>query len=291
MGKIRQARDPRIGWHPAVVKALKLDLEPFSDALEFYTEFPLTTEPLRIDLVVIKKTKDAVIEKNIAAIFRTHNLIEYKSPGDYVSVEDFYKVYAYACLYLCIKKLEVTDLSVSFVESRRPRKLLAHLRQVRGYRVEEKSPGVYIVKGDIFAIQIINSGALPGAENFWLKGLAEGLGSEAVGVMLKEGRKRPKSPEMEAYLAAVFRANQQTFLEVLKMRKGAMTLDDAFVELGFTARWEAWGEKKGEIKGKKEGKLEVAQNMIARGWSQKEVSETTGLDIKTVRGLCRTTRK
>jgi hypothetical protein len=86
-------------WHPAFVEALRLELEQYEDALEFYPEFQLTTGPLRIDVVIIKKLKDLVIKKNIAAIFKTGNLVEFKSPGDYVAVENFYKVYGYACLY------------------------------------------------------------------------------------------------------------------------------------------------------------------------------------------------
>ena len=60
----------RIPWHSAFVEALQLELEAYQDALEFFPEYQLTAEPLRIDCVVIKKAKDAVITKNIAAIFR-----------------------------------------------------------------------------------------------------------------------------------------------------------------------------------------------------------------------------
>ena len=42
----------------------------------------------------IKKNVDEPIEKNIGRIFRKHNIVEYKSPTDYLSVDDFYKVYA-----------------------------------------------------------------------------------------------------------------------------------------------------------------------------------------------------
>jgi hypothetical protein len=52
-------------------------------------------EPLEIDVLVIKKLKDIVINKNIAAIFKTHNITEYKSPDSYVSIHDFNKVYGY----------------------------------------------------------------------------------------------------------------------------------------------------------------------------------------------------
>jgi transposase len=66
-----------IPWHPAFVQAIKLELEPYWDALEFIPEYPLTAEPLEIDVVIIKKAPDLVIEKNIARIFRKINILEY----------------------------------------------------------------------------------------------------------------------------------------------------------------------------------------------------------------------
>jgi hypothetical protein len=90
----------------------------------------------------IKKAKDAVIKKNIAVIFREWNLLEYKNPGDYVSVADFYKVYGYACLYTSFKRVPITGLTVSFIESRYPQKLLEHLKNERGYTVVETGGGI-----------------------------------------------------------------------------------------------------------------------------------------------------
>jgi len=146
-----------IHWHPAFIEAIKLELSDYRDSLEFFSELPLTTEPLRIDCIVIKKTKGLVITKNIASVFREVNILEYKSPDDYVSIADFYKVYGYACLYASLKKVPITNLTVSFIESRFPKKLFKHLREIRGYVVEKNGPGIYIVKGDILPIQIINS--------------------------------------------------------------------------------------------------------------------------------------
>jgi hypothetical protein len=122
-------RGPRIAWHPAFVQAFRLELEQYQDILEFIPEFQLTSEPLRIDLVIIRKLRDIPIEKNIAAIFRSENLVEYKSPGDHVSVADFYKAYGCACLYASLKGAPVTDITLTFVESREPRKLLKHFRE------------------------------------------------------------------------------------------------------------------------------------------------------------------
>ena len=133
----------------------KLELKQYKDALQFISEYQLTTEPLRIDALIIKKAADVIIEKKIAAIFRRDNIVEYKSPADYVSVGDFYKIYGYACLYASLNKVDITDLTLTFVESRHPRELIAHLKEKREYRVEEKSPGIYTITGDIQATRFM----------------------------------------------------------------------------------------------------------------------------------------
>jgi hypothetical protein len=58
---------------------------------------------------------------------------------------------------------------LSFIESRYPQKLLGHLKNVRGFAVEETGPGIYTVSGDILPIQVIDSSRLPTEENLWLK--------------------------------------------------------------------------------------------------------------------------
>ena len=136
-----------IQWHPAFVEAIQMELDVYSDSLEFIPEFQLTTGPLRIDCVIIKKAKNVVIEKNIATIFREVNLLEYKSPDDHASLEDFYKVYAYACLYAYLEQVSITDMTVSLIVSHFPKNLFVHLKYDRGYTIEENISGIYTVKG------------------------------------------------------------------------------------------------------------------------------------------------
>ncbi|MCL2214584.1 MAG: hypothetical protein FWC06_05170, partial [Treponema sp.] len=83
----------KLNWHPAFLQAIQHELYDYLDSLEFKYEYQLTTEPLRIDLLIIKKPKDLAIEKNIGKIFRSDNILEYKSPDDYLSIKDFLKVY------------------------------------------------------------------------------------------------------------------------------------------------------------------------------------------------------
>ncbi|MDR1351962.1 MAG: hypothetical protein LBK05_01670 [Treponema sp.] len=245
MASEKNRRRPHIAWHPAFVQAFRLELEQYQDILEFIPEFQLTSEPLRIDLVVIRKLKNIPIKKNIAAIFRSENLVEYKSPGDHVSVADFYKAYGCACLYASLNAVPVTELTLTFVESREPRKLLKHFREERGYRVEGRDGGIYRVEEDIIPIQVIDSRGLSAGENLWLRGLSGGLEIGLAMDILKEGRERIKKAPLEAYMQVVLNANAGIFLEAGKMGNGSLTFDDVLVELGYTARWEEKGLEKG----------------------------------------------
>jgi hypothetical protein len=87
----RNADGERINWHQAFYGALHLELDEYRSCLEFETEHQLTAEPLRIDVLIIKKKPEIIIRKNIGVIFRQDNVIEFKIPDDYISVDDFYK--------------------------------------------------------------------------------------------------------------------------------------------------------------------------------------------------------
>jgi hypothetical protein len=277
----QQLNAARLAWHPAFVQAIKLELEQYGDKLEFKPEFPLTTEPLKIDIVVIKKAKDVVITKNIATIFREYNLVEYKNPTDYVSVRDFYHVYAYACLSASLEGVPITKITLTFVESRHPRRLLAHLKEVRGYTVEERSLGSYTVVGDILPIQIINSRKLSEEENIWFKDLDNQLDVERSNRILMEIERKGQPEQTGAYADVISRANVDKMEEVYQMGKSKRTLEQMLEEVGLTAKWEA----QGEAKGREQGRLEVAKNLIKIGLPLEQVAQATEIDLGTVKSL------
>ncbi|MDR1949634.1 MAG: hypothetical protein LBQ38_09590 [Spirochaetaceae bacterium] len=72
-----------------------------------------------------------------------------------------------------------------------------------------------------------------------------------------------------------------------------MSLDEVLESTGLTAKWEARGEARGkalgEILGKALGEqtkaLEIARNLLKRGWNVEETAETAALDIEKVRAL------
>ena len=274
-----------IAWHTAFVEAIMLELDDYRDSLEFHPEYQLTSEPLRIDCVVVKKAPGVAIRKNIAAIFREVNLLEYKSPDDYVSVEDFYKVYAYACLYASFEKTAIDSLTISFIESRRPEKLIEHLKGVRRYSVEENSPGIYTVMGDILPIQIIDSRKLSEEENLWLRDLRYKLAPQEIRRVFAEISRQGKTARVRAYLDVISRANTDNITEALNMSNAQLSFEEILEVTGWTAKLEARGKARGE----EHKAIDVAKNMINLGLPLETIISATMLDPEKVKELYEST--
>ncbi|MEW6609152.1 MAG: hypothetical protein AB1414_17200 [bacterium] len=93
-------------WHPYFSNVLKHLLEPKGFSVE--TEVEVGKMPLRIDIVVIKKGKDADV-KSLPLVFQSftdYNVIEYKSPGDRFTRNDFDQLFAYVLLFKIKKNIE-----------------------------------------------------------------------------------------------------------------------------------------------------------------------------------------
>ena len=112
-------KDKRLQWHPAFFAGLQIELRDEADKLTFEQEHYLSTKPLQIDILIIKKNTTDRIQKNIGRIFRKYNIVEYKSPDDYLSIDDFYKVYAYCCLYKSTgdnqNEKKANDITITFI--------------------------------------------------------------------------------------------------------------------------------------------------------------------------------
>jgi hypothetical protein len=256
-------------------------LVDYRDSLEFKYEYQLTSEPLRIDLIIIKKPKSLVIDKNIARIFRTDNLLEYKSPEDYLSVNDFLKVYAYANLYAAITPdADLSGITITFVGNRHPRKFLQYLTDVRSYKITETASGIYQVSGDYIPMQIIESKKLPGRENMWLKSLANDLKNDDAKTILEEAEKRGRETPMDAYWDVLLRANLKTFLEVRNMARAA-TFEEVLTEAGLIPEW----MERGREEGREQGREIIAQNLLRMGMSVEEIARATELPVEKVRSL------
>ena len=114
--------DEKIQWHPAFDAALCIELNEDLGILDIWNEYMLSKKPMQIDVLIIKKEAGKRIRKKIGHLFRKHNIIEYKSPEDYLSINDFYKVYGYTCFYQSDTKkvceIDPTELTITFVSEK-----------------------------------------------------------------------------------------------------------------------------------------------------------------------------
>ena len=128
-----------IQWHPAFYAEIQIELEEERENLIFENEHQLGTKPMEIDVLVIKKKRETPVSKNIGRIFRKYNIIEYKSPTDYMSINDFYKVCGYAFFYksdtVREDEIPVDQITISLVSRSYPRKLIQHLQKFWGWRM------------------------------------------------------------------------------------------------------------------------------------------------------------
>ena len=250
----------RTPWHPAVVQAIGNELEDCRKNLAIEAEYQLTTEPLRIDVLIIKKKRDITIKKNIAQIFRRCNIVEFKSPDDSATVAAYNKTHAYARLYASLNNINIDDLSVTVVATRYPRKLLTFLR--KQFVVHQKQPGIYLVDGEVYPTQVIVTTELLEKDNFWLANLRKDLTTEQLEQVLTVAVDKPNT---DAYIHAIINANREKLEELYMRRKKGVILteklDAAFTEK-YGAPWIDKGRAEGKVRWKAEGKAEAVITVL-----------------------------
>ncbi len=164
---------PNKQWHPVFVTALK---EALSDAgpgeIEIQAEVALSSKPLDVDVIVVKKKATARLRHPVADIFRQYNLFEYKSPRDYLEPNDYDKGLALALLYKVLEHpgMELLEhLTLTFVSSRYPRDMLKMIAG-RGLTVLKNVPvsGFYRIEGEKIPVQIMVLKHLPGPEQAYM---------------------------------------------------------------------------------------------------------------------------
>lgn len=201
---------PKIQYHPAFASGLELVFWQYLTSLLIETEHELSRKPLKMDVLIVKKREDIEIGNEIGQIFRKHNIIEYKGPGDELSIDDYCKVMAYAFLYKSLGKgvneIPIDQITVSIFRHAYPRELFRHLRE-NGCRMERTAEGVYAVSGRLapFPTQVVVMRELSSKDYAVLRILAPGASEEDIRTFgLETGRQDD----------AVFRRNADAVLQV-----------------------------------------------------------------------------
>lgn len=260
----------KLQWHPAFVAGMQIEFGEEARFLTFNPEHLLGTKPMQID-ILIKKDSDQVLNKNIGRIFRKHNIIEYKAPGDYLSIDDFYKVYGYTCFYKSNTRtadsIKFQDLNITLVSESYPMKLIRHLQQTQHYDIKEMEAGIYYVIGAPLPIQMIVTAKLSKEENFWLRNLTNHM-------------KNTKDILYESVMDIIVKANPKMFEkegDVMCEALEELMKDELEAQL---QKGKEIGQKMGKLQGERQGESRVNQlnqKLIALGRMDdmlKSVSDT-----------------
>lgn len=149
-----------IQWHPGFYGAAELEFLSNKGDLEFQREFNLSKEPIRMDLLIIKKLADVRIENELGHIFKKYNVAEFKSPDDALSIDDYYKTVGYACLYKglgeTVDQIPANELTISIFRESYPREMFEAMKNL-GMEIKEQYPGIYYISGKqaLFDTQIV----------------------------------------------------------------------------------------------------------------------------------------
>lgn len=247
---------PLLQWHPAFCAGMQIELEEENKALIFEREHQLGRKPKQIDLLIIKKVGTHSIRKNIGRLFRKYNIVEYKSPKDSLNVDDFYKVYGYACFYKSdvgsTDSIPVEELTLSFACHKYPKELIRHLSEKRKYQVRKIEDGIYYVTGDYLPIQIILLNRLPEEENLWLRNLTDHLeGETRAEQLVREYQKHKDNTLYQAMMDIIIRANREQFEEAKNMCDALRELFAEELEEEYQAG-ESAGCREGLLQGRRE---------------------------------------
>ena len=217
-------------WHPAFYADLQIEFREETEKLKFEREYLLSSKPMAIDVLIIKKKNAEPIHKNIGKIFRKYNIIEYKSPSDTLSVDDFYKVYGYTNFYKAdtgkVNEIPIQELTITLVSKRYPRELIRHLKEVRHYTIDNPEEGIYYVIGDVLPIQILVTNRLSPEKNLWLYSLTDTLKDMSVTRQLLEDYKKNKEDQLyQAVMEIIVKANEN------RLKEGKRDMCNALLEL------------------------------------------------------------
>lgn len=211
----------KIQWHPGFVAAIDLEFKENRDDLIYEKEYNLSTKPLEIDLLVIKKEPDVQVSNEIGKLFRGHNIVEYKSPEDHLDIDVFYKASAYGCLYKSfgetVDERAANDITISIIRDAKPEGLFRYFKE-HGIRVTNPYAGIYYVSDAVlFPTQIVVGKELEQKDHTWIKALSDKVQEQEMRELLEQISNLTHKFDKEladSVLEVSIRANRQVVEEL-----------------------------------------------------------------------------
>ena len=209
----KKAQEQRLQRHPAFYAGLQIEFKEEMEELIFENEHQLGTKPKAVDVLIKKKEAQYQVQKRIGKFFRKYNLIEYKAPGDSLSIDDFYKVCSYAGFYKSnsesINKINYDEITISLVTHSYPGKMIKLLNEENRYKIREEAEGIYYIDDGMFPMQLIITRMISEKENFWLHNLTNQL--ETKEKVCREYQKYKNETLYKSAMDIIVKANTNIF--------------------------------------------------------------------------------
>ena len=258
----------KIEYHYGFYGAVHVEYETRRVKMEYLQEHELGDEPVRMDMLIIKRDTTKLTDP-VGSFFRMHNVLEYKSPEDNLSIDDFYKAQGYALLYKGLGKrvneIPIDELTVSIFRHSYPREMLAALK-AGGLRVENVYPGIYRVSGALSVpTQVVVISRLPQGEYSAFKALGKNATKEDLIKLLQLADIMDQ--QLVDYIRAVLNVsivlNEQTIAEIKEAGIMPEAVQRVFKEELQKERME--GRAEGRVEGRAEGKKDIIYELVRDG--------------------------
>ena len=270
--------------------------------LDYTMEHCLSTKPLQIDLLIIKKVKNAKIINEIGQFFKQHNVCEYKSPDDDLDIDVFFKVIAYALFYKSsgneVNSIDISDITVTFVRKRKPVKLFDDLKR---YNIlfEQTSKGIYMIKWEFLCdVQILVTREMNPEEHIWLTSLSDHIEEKQARRLIKEVHTLTEKDDKEyadSVLQIAMERNKEIFDEIRSDELMCQALWDFFKteieqekrnsEICGERRGEQRGERRGEQRGAYTKLISIIIKKIQRGKDILSISDALEEPVEVIRPI------
>lgn len=216
--------DEKMQWYHAFAAALKLEMKEYYPDMLAMEEYE---KPSDVGVLFATKDKETEIQNGIGSFFKRINIIEYKPPGDYLDMNDYYKAKGLAYLYKSLGErnggIELGDITITMISNYFPIDLLEHMHNMQGNRVTGRRKGIYHVIGDDISTQVIVINELAKTGNRYIRLLNDRIDikvKDEIRKLLSEYVRDPGNPEYEVLMGMVADIHPDTLMEVLDMVKG-----------------------------------------------------------------------
>ena len=177
-----------------------------------------------------------------------------------------------------VNTIKVEEITISYVSKKYPRKLIQHLKTVRGYQLIPQGNGIWYIEGGIFPMQLIVTSKLTKKENFWLKNLTNDLKSTSDAELLfTEYEKHKDSNLHKSVMNLIMKANKEVFKEARNnMCEALMELMEDVIEEKFAA---------GKLEGRLEELLELVSKKLAKGKTIEQIADDLEKTVPEIEDL------